>query len=115
MRIDIVLVAARSVRLPDLDELAAQWLSIRVRDTTGDDDALAERLSVVLQRKVVVELAEHRVAVGGARELGKRMRQDHERLLRRAQARPDIVGVEERRVGGAQLAVADRRKPVVVS
>ena len=60
MLVDRVAVAAGGVRLPDLDELPAQRLAVRVEHPSGDDDALAERLARVLAGEVVVELAERR-------------------------------------------------------
>ena len=60
MLVDLVPVAAGGVRLPDLDERAADRPAVLVEHAAGDDDPLAERLAVVLPRQVVVELARAR-------------------------------------------------------
>src|SRR3954452_15179515 len=52
--VPLVQVSARGVRLPDLDERVAQWLPIGVEQSTRHRDALAQWLTVVLARQVVV-------------------------------------------------------------
>ncbi len=80
--VDRVGVAAGGVRLPDLDQLATQRLAVRAQDAAADDDPLAEGLTIVLPRQVVVELPDLPVAEDRAGLLGERMRDDDERLLR---------------------------------
>jgi hypothetical protein len=48
----LVHVAARRVRLPDLDELAAHGAAVAVEHPARHDDALAERIARVLDRQV---------------------------------------------------------------
>ena len=55
MLVDVVEVAPRRVRLPDLDELSAQRLAVGAEDSPLDDDPLTERLAGVLAREVGVE------------------------------------------------------------
>ena len=98
-------VAARRVRLPDLDELSAQRLAVGPEHSPGHDDPLPERLTGVLPRQVVVELADRPVPEDRPCELRQRVRQDDERLLRCAQPRPDVVGVVVRRVDHRPLEV----------
>ena len=105
MLVDHVPVAARGVRLPDLDQLATQRAAVGAEHAAADDDPLAERLALVLAGEVVVELAERQVAEDGARELRERVRKDDERLLRRAQRRAPVLGVEVRRVGPLPVEV----------
>ena len=99
MGVGVVHVAAGGVRLPDLDQLAAQRAAVAAEDAARDVDPLALRLTGVLPRQVVVERADRALAVGGAAQLGQRVGDDHERLLRRAERGPDVVGVEIRRIG----------------
>ena len=54
MPVDLVVVAAGGVRLPHLDERAADRPPVLVEHSAGDDDPLAERLAFVLARQVVV-------------------------------------------------------------
>ena len=75
-------IATGRVRLPDLDQLAAHRPAVVAQDTAADDDPLAERLTVVLPRQVVVELTDLAIAVDRACQLGQRVRDDDERLLR---------------------------------
>ncbi len=107
MRVDDVRVAARGVRLPDLDQLPAQRLAVLTEHAAADDDPLAERLTGVLPREIVVERADRRLAVRGPGQLRQRGRDDHERLLRSPQAGPDVVVVVERRVGADAVGVDD--------
>ena len=45
MGVDRMEVAARCVRLPDLDELAGERLPVATEDASLDDDPLPERLA----------------------------------------------------------------------
>ena len=67
--IDVVRVAARGVRLPDLHQLPAQRLAVRVEHPSTDDDPLPERLTRVLPREVGVERADRRLPVRRPRQL----------------------------------------------
>src|SRR5205823_5857814 len=58
MPVDLVRVPARRVRLPDLDERVRDRPAGVVEDAPGDDDPLAERLSVVMAGEVAVELVD---------------------------------------------------------
>src|SRR6187200_2099161 len=49
-----VRVAARSVRLPDLDQGMRNRLAVLIEHAAGDDDALADRRALVLARQVMV-------------------------------------------------------------
>ncbi len=56
MAIDVVAVAARSVRLPDLDEAVADGPSVLIEQSPADDDPLPGGSAAVLRREVVVVL-----------------------------------------------------------
>ncbi len=86
MLVDLVPVATRGVRLPDLDQRARHRPPVVVEHAAADDDALAERLALVLLRQVVVELAERVFAEDGAVERVELLGQRDERPLRRAQS-----------------------------
>src|SRR5262249_55999950 len=74
MLIDLVPVPPGRVRLPDLDERAGHGPAGLVEQATVDDDALAERLAVVLARQVGVERRDRLVAEDGALERVVRFR-----------------------------------------
>ena len=75
-------IATGGIRLPDLDQLAAHRLAVDPEHAAADDDPLAEGLTGVLPREVVVELADLPITEDGAGQLGERMRKDDERFLR---------------------------------
>ena len=94
-----VLVASGGVRLPDLDERAAQGLPLGVEHAAAERDSLADRLAGVLAREVVVELAEDALATElWTGDLGDRLRHEDERLLRVAQTARLVRRVVERRL-----------------
>ena len=62
MLVDLVAVAAGGVGLPDLDQRVADGRPSASSTRPRDDDALAQRLALVLAREVVVELADGVVA-----------------------------------------------------
>jgi hypothetical protein len=77
--------------------------------TATDDDALAERLAVVLLGEVAVACAHVVGAERGAGQLREPLRQQQQRLARRAQPGADVRGTEIRRVrvAGRALVVVD--------
>ena len=77
-------VAAGGVGLPDLDQRVRHRPAVLVEHAAGDDDALAERLAGMLAGQVGVARPHALVAVDRAGQLRQRVRQDDQRLLRRA-------------------------------
>lgn len=65
MLLALVGVTARRVRLPDLDQLAADRAAVPVEEPAGDGDALTDRLTGVLAGEVVVDLGDVPLAEGG--------------------------------------------------
>ena len=111
VRVDPMPVPSRRVRLPDLEQLAAERATVGAEHPTADDDPLTEGLAGVLSREVVVELAERSVAERRARQLRQGVRDDHERLLRRPQPRSEVVGIVERRIDIRSVAVQHPCEP----
>ena len=71
----LVDVAAGGVGLPDLHELAAHRAAVAVEHPPGDDDALAERLAVVLDGEVRFQRVDVQVPEGRREQLdGLRVR-----------------------------------------
>src|SRR6185369_7239991 len=75
-------VASGGIRLPDLDERMRGGFSVLVEHASADDDALADRLALVLARQVVIARLEVVVAEDRAGQLRERLRRDDERLSR---------------------------------
>ena len=110
MRVDSVAVAARRVRLPDLDELAAERLAVAVQHATLDDDPLTGRLALVLPRQIGVRGFDRRLAEGGPRQLRLGRGKDYQGLLRRPKACAHVVVMVVRRVDAAASDVVDLGK-----
>ena len=72
---------------------APQRLAVRSEHAAADDDPLRRAAPRVLTGEVVVERAERPSPYSGPVELRQRVRDQHERLLRMPQPRPDVVGV----------------------
>src|SRR5574341_400876 len=104
--VGLVRVAARGVRLPDLDQRVRHGLAALVEHAAADDDALAERIALVLAREVVVGRLHIAVAEYRAGDLGERLRHDDERLRRVALRRRDV----ERKI---VFGLRARMKPAV--
>ena len=106
----LVDVAARGVGLPDLDELAAHRPAVAVEDPAGDDDPLADRLTVVLDRQVGLERVH--VAVPEARRPQlDRLRVGVVQVLGGVAQQPAAVG----RVVQPRLGLLDPRRWYAVS
>ena len=73
-------VAARGVRLPNLDEGIRNRATVAVENASADDDALTEGFARVLHRQIVVFLADLFMAVDGPGNLGQRVRQQNQWL-----------------------------------
>src|SRR5262249_29638689 len=99
MLIDLVAVAAGRVRLPDLDELPRERPPGVVEQPPAHDDALRERVALVLARQVAVGLADRVVAEHRAVERVELLGQRHERPLRDAQACRAVAGIVELYLG----------------
>ena len=84
MPVDLMAVAPGCVGLPHLDERASQRASVLVDDASVDEDALAERLPLVLAREVVVRRREDVLAEDGPVEAMELLGERRERPLRRA-------------------------------
>ena len=97
--VDVMVVAARGVRLPDLDQRAAQRAAVLVEHAAADDDPLAERLARVLARQVVVELGDRIGAEHGAVGAVGVLRQGDERPVGRAPARRAVAGIVDLHLG----------------
>src|SRR5262249_48490817 len=105
MLVDLVLVPPGRVRLPDLDERAGNGPAGLVEHAPVDDDALAERLAVVLSGQVAVGRRDSLVAEDRALECVERFRQRHERPLRRAPARRAVAGIVDLHLGAEARVV----------
>src|SRR5262249_15038361 len=93
--VDLVSVPSGGVRLPDLDERAAQRPSFLVEHTPLDDDSLAERLALVLTREIGLERRDGLVAEDRALERVELLRQRHQLPLGRAPARRAVARIVE--------------------
>jgi hypothetical protein len=93
MLVDLVLVAAAGVRLPDLDERPAHRPSVLVGHAPAHEDPLADGLAVVLPRQVAVVLADCVLPEHGPVERVQLLGHRDERPLRRAQARRAVPRV----------------------
>ncbi len=99
MSIDRIDVPARGVGLPDLDQRVAHGASVAVQHTTGQDDALAERLASMLPRQVrVLRLYLYAPERRTAPLVEPLIGQSHQLAARRAQLGRAIVGKEIRRL-----------------
>src|SRR6185503_14722279 len=87
MLVDHVHVAAGGVRLPDLYQRVRDGTAVLVKNTAGDHDTLADWLADVALGQVGVVGQHALMTIDRAGQLGERVRQNDERLLRRAQAR----------------------------
>src|SRR5580704_3710517 len=103
-------VSPGGVRLPDLDERPAQRVALGVEHAPRDDDPLSDRLALVLDREVVVVLADQHRAELRPGDLGDRLRQVDERLLGVAQGGRLVARIVERRVGALGLPQVARRR-----
>jgi hypothetical protein len=77
-------VPACRVALPQLDQRICQRTSVLVDNPAGDDDALAEWLTGVMAREIVVGLADRQMSEQRRREVREPARQLDHRLRRRA-------------------------------
>ncbi len=93
MLVGAVRVAARGVRLPDLDQGLRNRLAVLVEHAAGDDDAFADRLALVLAGEVMIALLHVAVAEKRTGQLGERLRRHDERLGRMALARGRVGGI----------------------
>jgi len=107
VHVDGMVIAPRSVRLPDLDERSAHGLAVLVEDAAGDDHALAERGALAVHREVAVLVADESLRHERSGNIEGARGDLEELLLRRAQVRAAIVLVEIGRIdgGGARQVV----------
>jgi hypothetical protein len=92
-------VAARRVRLPDLDERPGERTARRVDDTPRDDDALSLGLRGRLAREIGVPIGEESGIEQRPRELVGIGRLNDRRPFRGSKARAAVVGIVIRRIG----------------
>ena len=95
----LVDVAAGGVRLPDLEQRAADRAAVLVEHAPGDDDPLAERLARRPARVRSASARRDRVLAEDRRaQVVKLLREGQQDPRRRARDRRPVVGVEVRRV-----------------
>src|SRR6185312_16490607 len=85
-------VAAAGIGLPYLDQSVRHRALVLIKHLAVHDDALAERLAGTLLGKVVVALLHRVVAVDRTGQFRQRMRDDDQRLRRRALDRALVAG-----------------------
>ena len=93
--VDLVPIAAGGIRLPDLDQRVANRSSIFIEHTTRHHHPLAHWRRPVLRGQIMIEWTDAVVTIHRTTELGQRLRNDNERLLRV----PQFGGFVGRRIG----------------
>src|SRR5262249_13591590 len=94
MLVDIVHIAAASVRLPDFHQGIGNRALVFIEYMAVHNDALAQRLALVLLGEICIALLHRVVAVDRPGQLGERLRNDDQRLRRRALHRAAVAGRE---------------------
>ena len=84
MAVPRMAIATGCIRLPHFHQRVRNTAAVFVDDTSGDDDALAQRRVREMPCEVVVAFADRIVAVERARQLTERMRHLNQRLGGRA-------------------------------
>ncbi len=82
MLIDHMDVAAAGIGLPELDQRIRHAAAVFIQHMAVHDDALAERLALVLDGEIVIVLAHRLVAVDRPGQFRQRVAHDDQRLLR---------------------------------
>src|SRR6185295_8021180 len=77
-------VAAGGVRLPDLDQGVGHGAAVLVEHAAGDDDALADRIALVLARQIAVRWLDVAMAENRPGDLRECLRRQNQRLSRAA-------------------------------
>jgi len=72
-------VAARGVRLPNLDECVPNGPSVAVKNASADDDALAQRFARMLRSQIVIFFPDFLMPVDWSRDLRQSVRQHNQR------------------------------------
>ncbi|MCY1424150.1 hypothetical protein D9M71_398870 [compost metagenome] len=101
-------VATGGVGLPDLHQNPRHRQTVFIQHTAVDDDALTLRLPLVLGGQVVILLVDALGADGRTGDFRQRMRQEHQRLGRRAQVGGLIGRVQVLRLGAFLRATVTR-------
>src|SRR5262249_24553789 len=93
--VDLVVVAAGCIRLPDLDQRAADRPALVVEHAAGDNDPLAERVTFVLACQVVVAGPDVVLTEDRTFESVQLLGQRYERAIGCAPAGRAIAGIVE--------------------
>ena len=103
MLVGFMPVASRGVALPDLDQRVRHGTPVVVDHAPGHDDALADRLALTLPRQIVVRFLDVAVPEDRPGHLGKRVRQQNQRIARAAQHGRAIRRIQQRRLRALRI------------
>ncbi len=94
MLIALMPVTTRSIGLPHLDQGIRYGAAILVHHTTAHQDALSQRLTIMLPREIGIRRADSLMTKHWAGCFRQRLRQQHQGLAGRARDGRRVIGVE---------------------